>query len=306
MKYSKLKFNWSFDKQDRDSVSFPEGKDDLGAFIVFSELEKPFRLRKLKGVKHIFIETPELFEFLRNTAKKDISFTDYVSSSDFRDFNQAEYNETKEDQELYPYDPDNDERRADLVFHHQVSDLSFCVSISFYKNDSKAFNVMVTDGYKRKSFNGHSLSDEENQSFDGEYGALISQGRELFKQACPNSDFEDIFSPELWSDPMSQMARVGLNYLLYSSCFPERVIDGLPKGIEASMYTGKNNAKRLTPAPQLFKKGSTPIKPHFCSGYFKTFRDERFTRMKGKTIFVKAYMVGGVAKTAIGEDDEQD
>lgn len=296
MTYSKLRFNWKLEKNE-DNDYFPDGRDDINAYTIYTELESPLRRRKLQA-KHIFIETPQLYEFLKNASKKDISFNDYVYGPDFYDFNEYSYNKNKKECEEYPYDPDNDVRRADLVFHHQASEFSFAVCILFNKKREN-FGIYVSDGTNRKIFRGKSLEEEPNELPDMPKGVkeCTDALRSAFKLAYPNSSFEDIFSKVVWDDPMSQMARVAVNYLLYASCFPERVIDGLPAGLEASQYTGKANARKLTPAPQI--QDTTTVTPHFCSGYFKTFRDERFTKMRGKTIFVKAYMVGGVAKTAL-------
>lgn len=89
-----------------------------------------------------------------------------------------------------------------------------------------------------------------------------------------------------------------INTILYMACYPNCIIEGVPNDF-ASLKNGAKKCKLSV--SEDFKEiiSSGGVKSPYMKGmYFMTFRDERYTKMRGKTIRVKAQFIKGNAVTA--------
>lgn len=97
----------------------------------------------------------------------------------------------------------------------------------------------------------------------------------------------------------SKMFRLAINTIAYMNCFPDCVVDGVPK----NLFQRSEDMSATNFTLQLSEKvkenvGSQLSKiPHFRKGYFKVLRSDYFVNKKGQIIFVAETMVKGKAKT---------
>lgn len=103
---------------------------------------------------------------------------------------------------------------------------------------------------------------------------------------------------------LTKCFRLAINTIAYMKCFPECVVDGVPKiTVERDEgRTDKNiilNISDKTTDPSFAERIK---KPHFRKGYFKILRSDFYTKKKGEIIFVKETMVNGISKTVYTVD----
>lgn len=94
-----------------------------------------------------------------------------------------------------------------------------------------------------------------------------------------------------------------INTILYMACYPDCIIEGVPNDLTSI----KNCEKKCKLAvsddfKEIIESGGVKS-PYMKGMYFMTFRDERYTKMRGKTITVKAQFIKGKAVTAKTSSD---
>ncbi|RDI11268.1 hypothetical protein [Flavobacterium sp. AG291] len=97
----------------------------------------------------------------------------------------------------------------------------------------------------------------------------------------------------------SKMFRLAINTIAYMNCFPDCVVDGVPKDLlERSEDLSAKNFT-LSTSEKIKEKESSPLSkmPHFRKGHFKLLKSNYFVHKKGQFIFVSETMVKGRAKT---------
>lgn len=100
-------------------------------------------------------------------------------------------------------------------------------------------------------------------------------------------------------------ARLAVNLIYYIKAFPEKILNGVPDDMV------KNDKKKLSKmknctigiADEIVEKTEVInghiVTPHFRSGFFRHYSDDRYINMKGKVQFIAATMVKGKAKTIV-------
>ena len=113
-------------------------------------------------------------------------------------------------------------------------------------------------------------------------------------ELTPQSKFEDA--------PLSKMA---VNFIYYIKAFPDKIIDGVPSDMvknDRPKYGASKNYS-IGIADEIVEKSQTVnghlVSPHFRSGFFRHYTDDRYINMKGKVQFIAATMVKGKAKTVV-------
>ena len=89
--------------------------------------------------------------------------------------------------------------------------------------------------------------------------------------------------------------RLFMGACLYINCFPEAVSDGFPDFAKHPAHYRKRKCVGITSVPQVIDR-SGPI-PHHRKGYYRHYKDPRFTNMMGKTQWIEGCNVKGTSKT---------
>ena len=94
------------------------------------------------------------------------------------------------------------------------------------------------------------------------------------------------------------MFRLALNTIAYMYCYPDCIVDGVPR---ITVDNGEKEIKRAISLKTSEKvKESTEANnksPHFRKGYWKYCGSDFYTNMQGQFVFVSETMVKGQAKT---------
>jgi len=88
--------------------------------------------------------------------------------------------------------------------------------------------------------------------------------------------------------------------LCYLQAFPDMVKIGIPDNLKHAPRYKDSACFDVSVSPSLVVHGS-PV-PHYRSGHFRYLKSERFTKMRGKTIFVHGVFVKGKAQTVVSPD----
>lgn len=104
------------------------------------------------------------------------------------------------------------------------------------------------------------------------------------------------------SDPICKLA---INLIYYLKAFPEKIIEGVPQDMVKNdkKKFNSSNCHSVGIADEIVEKTEVVnghiVSPHFRSGFFRHYADDRYVNMKGKVQFIAATMVKGKAKTVI-------
>lgn len=103
---------------------------------------------------------------------------------------------------------------------------------------------------------------------------------------------------ELKNDDDRDWFNMIMNFMLYREAFPEKIIDGTPKG-EKKTPNGKflGISEKICTTGHHEHKGF--VKPHFRRGYFRHLESDWYKNCKGKTQFIAGTVVKGRAKTVL-------
>lgn len=110
---------------------------------------------------------------------------------------------------------------------------------------------------------------------------------------------------KLGATKLTPLCKMAINFIYYLKAFPEKILDGVPVDMV------KNDKKKFTSsnchsvgiADEIVEKSEIVnghlVSPHFRSGFFRHYTDDRYINMKGKVQFIAATMVKGKAKTVV-------
>lgn len=88
---------------------------------------------------------------------------------------------------------------------------------------------------------------------------------------------------------------------LYMGAFPEQVRDGIPADAKRADYAA-GNAKTIGVSESVVTRDGAA--PHYRSGHFRLYSDDRYINLKGQVRFVEGCFVHGQAKTVIAPEGE--
>lgn len=88
---------------------------------------------------------------------------------------------------------------------------------------------------------------------------------------------------------------------LYMSAFPEQVKPGIPADAKRAEYAA-GNAKTIGVAESIITRDG--VTPHYRSGHFRLYSDDRYVNLKGQVRFVEGCFVHGQAKTVLSPEGE--
>ena len=125
---------------------------------------------------------------------------------------------------------------------------------------------------------------------------------------CPLKKYEKFLKDESKnSNEIIKIIQFAVNTVAYMNAFPGCIIDGVPEIVKKQQYYNENSlyleiSDKVVDSFKNTENGKM-VSPHFRRGHFKRLTAERYTKMKGKIIFVHETMVNGKAKTVYTSDD---
>jgi hypothetical protein len=106
---------------------------------------------------------------------------------------------------------------------------------------------------------------------------------------------------------VKEIVQLAVNTIAYMNTFPSCVVDGVPEEIK-KRDTHSVNSRMIAISEKVLESAAGPdsgivVSPHFRRGHFRRLTADRYTKMKGKLIFVHETMVKGRAKTVYVADN---
>lgn len=120
---------------------------------------------------------------------------------------------------------------------------------------------------------------------------------------CDSSIFSNEKEFQKQDSDVVRQTNFAINFLYYMICFPEAIIDGVPKMENEEVF---DTGKIIKVSEKVVEStASKSITPHFRKGYFKRLESDYFVNKKGQIIFVHETMVKGKAKTVVDTDNKE-
>ena len=195
----------------------------------------------------------------------------------------------------------------DFLEKTPLSDLDGLRTFLYENGSSKEviyFRTKAISNCVQYNFGLHIPNETEGYAFS--LGIYDDNSVELyFSHGNQNGRISDKFytdvkkKKDIKSLSLAKYFRLSINTIAYMKCFPECVLDGVPKIVEdihdvrSERNVNIKLAEKITD-PETF--GNSKL-PHFRKGYFKMLRSDFYTNKKGQIIFVSETMVKGKAKT---------
>lgn len=166
-----------------------------------------------------------------------------------------------------------------------TNDKADCIQYSFglhlpYENKKEGYAFLIT--YNRKDDYielVYSKGSKVNSLTDYHYKDALKNDSDVAKE-------------------MAQIFRLAINTIAYMYCYPDCIVDGVPR---ITVDNGEKEIKRAISLKTSEKvKESTEANsksPHFRKGYWKYCGSDFYTNMQGQFVFVSETMVKGQAKT---------
>lgn len=125
---------------------------------------------------------------------------------------------------------------------------------------------------------------------------------------CPIKKYKELLKDDSRnSKEIIRIIQLAINTIAYMNTFPHCIADGVPEIIKKQPHY-MENSYLLEISDKVVdsfdsKVNKKIVSPHFRRGHFKMLTSDRYTKMKGKLIFVHETMVNGKAKTVYLSDD---
>ena len=228
--------------------------------------------------ENIFIETEELYAFLRDTkviTNGDISAQLYASIQS-RAYSQLE--------KLDAIGDTRELRTYNFMIYGPINVINTALAVTLYTTDRQMERPESNDiiskdfFFQNKQFPDHFLKNS------------LCWADKLNSHYIPLTEKE--FSKNIrtgWQKKDLDDFNVIVNLLFYMNAFPDYVYDGVPKkSILDSVIFHK---KRITIAPNTKFFENLKKMPHLRRGHFRTYSSDYFTNMKGKTKWIEPIFV---------------
>lgn len=106
---------------------------------------------------------------------------------------------------------------------------------------------------------------------------------------------------------VKEIVQLAINTIAYMNAFPSCVVEGVPEEVKKRDIHSVNS-RMLAISDKVLESvkgtaGGVVVTPHFRRGHFRRLTADRYTKMKGKLIFVHETMVKGRAKTVYVADN---
>ena len=282
-KYSKFNkhFNVLMDNNDTLSDSIKLKPEEIVNVAIINSV-KSF---SDYGYENIFLETEELYEFLRDT--KIITNGD-ISAQLFTAIENRKYTELGK---IATNSGIRELRTYNFIIYAPINVINTALAVTLFVTD-KQIECPKIDGEiisKEKYFKGlqnwdHLLKNSLCWS-DKEESYYITLTEEVFSKKIK----------EGWAEENLIDFHVILNTLFYMNAFPDYVYEGVPKRaiLESEIFT----KERITLVPNVDFFEKIKKSPHLRRGHFRTYSSDYFTNMKGKTSWIEPVFVKGTSVT---------
>jgi hypothetical protein len=158
-----------------------------------------------------------------------------------------------------------------------------CVAYSFglhvpYETNGYAFSFSIDEDETLELY----------YSYGTHNGALTDK---FYSELIKSEDKKSIF--------LANAFRLAINTIAYMKCFPECVIDGVPRiTIERDeRRSDKNITFSISDKVSEIEKSDQSKIPHFRRGFFRSLKSDFYTHKKDQLVFVHETMVKGRART---------
>jgi len=237
------------------------------------------------GYENIFIETEELYEFLKETkiiTHGDISAQLYAAIGN-RKYTQLEnINTINGIRELRTYN---------FMIYAPINVINTSLAVTLYITDkqieysdvnnegiTKDNNIQNIQNWERLLKNSLCWTDRV-----GSYYITLTE-REFSRKI-----------KEGWDKKNLDDFHVILNMLFYMNAFPDYVYEGVPKRAVLDEETHSKKRITINPYPDFLEKMEKS--PHLRRGHFRTYSSDYFTNMKGKTAWIEPTFIKGKSIT---------
>jgi ribosome-associated protein YbcJ (S4-like RNA binding protein) len=217
----------------------------------------------INGYENIFIETEELYDFLKEI--KIVSHGD-IASQIYMAIENRRYNEIVSTEGVLF-------RRYSFMLYAPINKINTSLAVTIFTTGKETFaNNTNSINWISKIESGHKYITLAEKTFS-------------------SKTFLD------WSQKETEEFHVIVNTLFYMNAFPDYIFEGVPKRavIGSECFTKKRIT--LSPNKEFFEK--LAVSPHLRRGHFRTFTSDYFKNMKGKTIWIEPVFVKGSALTVV-------
>lgn len=191
--------------------------------------------------------------------------------------------------------------------HYFISDKSL---VDFLKN-TEVKDTSIVDNYVRE--NSISIGNQYNASYysialhteeEGFVFTYLINSEKTLVLVFTNENCID-FTLGKSKINESKECKLAVNLIYYLKAFPEKILDGVPQDMirDDKKKFSESRTYNIGIADEIVEKTEVKdgrvIIPHFRSGFFRHYSDDRYINMKGKVQFIAATMVKGKAKTVV-------
>jgi hypothetical protein len=241
------------------------------------------------GYENIFIETEELYDFLRDT--KIITHGD-ISSQLYAAIENRKYTEVGKWKSL-----NLKVRCYNFMIYAPINVINTALAVTLY----------VTDKQMEYFDSDTKVIDNEGKTIEDNFKQSLHNWMRLFQNSLcwtgkMDSNYitldEKTFSEKIhkdWTKKDEEDFHVILNTLFYMNAFPDYVYEGVPKRAVLDNEIFVKKRITLTPNEEFFEEMKKS--PHLRRGHFRTYFSDYFTNMKCKTVWIEPVFVKGSAVT---------
>lgn len=154
--------------------------------------------------------------------------------------------------------------------------VDFCIH---FPNDSFGYSIKIAYDEVNKDFIFHIIHEAENDFF---------------------AYLKNVQNSEVWP-----ICKLVINALFYINCFPDCIVDGIPKGMKLiNEFTNPKKQIRVSEKllPYINKLSNHIISPHFRMGHFRYLGSNYYVNKKGQTIFIEPTFVKGNSKIVLTDE----
>lgn len=236
------------------------------------------------GYENIFIETEELYDFLKDT--KIITHGD-ISSQLYSAIENRKYARPSDLLEGITGYNELELKRYNFMVYGPINVINTALAVTLNVTNKEIEYLQKPNEHTKNKYRVNvaslffnSLCFSGNMDYDTQRMLLAENA---FK------------SKTNWPKKVDEDFHVIINMLFYMNAFPDYVYEGVPKRaiIDSEIFTKKRIT--ITPNEKLFEEMKKS--PHLRRGHFRTFSSDYYSNMKGKTIWIEPTFVMGNAVT---------
>ena len=237
------------------------------------------------GYENIFIETEELYNFLRDTkiiTHGDIPAQLYMAILNRR-YTQLE--------KLDTIDGIKELRTYNFMIYAPTSVINTALAVTLYTTNKQMECPKTEDKFLSKE---KLLQNKQNWDHLLKNSLCWADNLKSYYITLTEKTFSEDFKKGWPKENISDF-QVIINLLFYMNAFPDYVHEGVPK--RAVLDSEIFHKKRITIYPNVAFFEKLKMMPHLRRGHFRTYSSDYFVNMKGKTAWIEPVFVKGQSIT---------